>query len=102
MGTVEDTATRLTIILGMPRFNGSVVTLDRATGRARIECTNFFFRSKPIDVALSEIAAVELVSTQSAAYPRVVLASGRRHSLPSSGKRDAEEAVPRMQAFLAG
>lgn len=99
MSKIEESGTRLSVTLGMPSFNGTVAVFDKATGRADIIVTNFFFKGKK-DIALSEIAAVELVSLQSSAFPRIVLRSGKRIALPSAGKTDAQKAVPVMRTFL--
>jgi hypothetical protein len=101
MAKFEETPTRLRVELGMPKFNGSVAVFDKSTGMARIEQTNLFFKSRPREFPLAEIAAIRLVkASQAAAYPQIVMRDGKRHSLPSFSIRDAQEAVPRMTAFL--
>ena len=102
MKILEDSPNRLRMTIGFPRFNGSVIDLDRTTGRARIERTNLFFKAKPIEVALGEIETVKLRKAgKGTSFPVVVLTSGKSYSL-ASATNEANEAVPKLQAFLAG
>jgi hypothetical protein len=100
MAKINETPTTLRIEIGMPKFNGCVATMDRGKRTLMIERTDFFVRSKPREVAFDEIAGIVLKRVKHAAYPQVLLKSGKILDMPSAGSADAEAAVPRMIAFL--
>ena len=101
LAKIEETPTSLHVEIGMPRFNGSIAHFDAGTRTVELRVTNFFFKSKPVEIGFSDIAEIRLIKTKSAAYPLIILRSGKRYNMPSSGVGDARQALPRMQAFLA-
>ena len=96
---VEETADRLSVRLGISWFNGTDAVFDRATGKAHVRTVTFFW-SKTLEIELKDIAAVQLVRQQSAAYARLCLASGEAVNLPSFGIKQGEQAATRIHHYL--
>jgi hypothetical protein len=100
MAKIEEAGDRLTVTVGLPKFNGCVAVFDRKAGTVQIDGKNLFFPYSKT-VTLTDIASVKLVRSKGAAYPELQLASGGRIPLPSAGISDGEKVVPAIQAFLA-
>jgi hypothetical protein len=101
LAKIEETPHSLHIEIGMPSFNGSVAHFDAHKRILSLQITNLFFKSKPADIPFSDITELRLMGSKSAAYPRIVLKSGKAYNLASFSSQDAVQAVQRIQAFLA-
>ena len=110
MKIIESTPDRLVFKAGIPHFNASRCEFDRTSGRARIERVIFFWRMKPVEIALEEIATgmLQHVSTitgeamSTAVKPQLRLRSGRVINIPMtvvSGK-SAGRMMEIINAFL--
>jgi hypothetical protein len=102
---MEHTPERLVVRLGGIFPHGSTCVLDKATGRARFERRLFFWPRKPIEVALGDISAFEIVETstenESSYYPRVTLCSGKRFYLSDAGNLETTREMARqVREFL--
>lgn len=99
MAKIEENGDRLTVTVGLPKFNGCIAVFDRAAGTVQIDGKNLFFPYSKT-VALSDIAAVKLIRAKGSAYPELHLTDGKRIPMPSAGISDAEKVVPAIEAFL--
>ena len=99
MAKIEETATRLSVTIGLPSFNGTIAVFDKETGRAEIQVTNFFFKGKK-DVALEDIEGVKCVATKSATFPRILLKDRKSINMPSAGITDGRQATAAIERFL--
>lgn len=100
MAKIEEAGDRLTVTVGLPKFNGCVAVFDRKAGTVQIDGKNLFFPYSKT-VQLAEVASVKLVRSKGAAYPELVLKAGGRIPLPSAGISEAEKVTPAIEAFLA-
>jgi hypothetical protein len=106
---LESAPDRLILRIGVQPFETSTIILDKSTGRARFERTMFFWKLRPIDLALEEIAAITIAAHEKAANrkrtkrdnPTVQLKSGQPFRLSDPGDtKSAIEAVRQMSTFL--
>jgi hypothetical protein len=104
MTIVQDTAQRLVVRAGT-RLNQTTLTLDKQEGRARFERNLLMWRLKPVELALSDIADVEVRA-------EIDAASGAETHVPIMRTRDglvlalpvreveADDTVRRVCGFL--
>jgi len=71
MAIVENTPTRLAISAGSG-LGQTKLTLDKSEGRALLERKMLAIKRKPVEIALSEIEAVDVVGKKDAASGAVV------------------------------
>ena len=101
---LENTERRLVVRAGS-QLNQTTLTLDKDHDRARLERNLLFWRRKPLDVALSDIADVEMRRVADAAsgatipVPTVRTHSGVELALPVD-ESEAVETVRSMCDFL--
>ena len=101
---LENSPTRLVIKLTQ-RLNVSTATFDKSTGRARFERVAFFWKRKPVDVALDEIESITAAPVGArgvdTSVPLVKLKAGGTLSLPDAGSEaETVEAVRQMRTFV--
>ena len=109
----EQTPTRLVVKLGGRFTNTATCTFDKTSGIGRFERTVFMIRRKPIEVPLSEIAAIDILRqststkpgdpnalTHDTYYPHVHLRSGRSFYLSqASSDEETTEVVTEIINF---
>src|ERR1043166_8351483 len=110
---LENTPDRLVVKTGVRPFHTTTATFDKSTGKARFERTVFFWKRKPIEVPLDDIASITVVSQSmtgaqgmqlSSNNPLVQLKSGQRFWLSDAGSqadsvgRTADARFPRRHA----
>jgi hypothetical protein len=99
-----NTPTRLVIKL-TKGLNVSTAILDKSTGRARFERAVFFWKRKPVDVALDDIESVAAMPVRARGgetqVPLIRLKSGGTIQLADAGGQgETVEAVRQMRTFL--
>lgn len=104
MTIVQDTAERLVVRAGT-RLNQTTLTLDKQEGRARFERNLLMWRLKPVELALTDIADVEVRAEIDAAsgaeihVPIMRTRDGLVLALPVS-EVEADDTVRRVCGFL--
>ena len=102
MPITESTLNRLVLKSG-----STTLTLDRDSGRARLQRKLLFWSLKPIEAAIADIrdvrvdAAVDRASGVEVCSTVLVLASGAAWFLRSGSKTDAESDANAVRQFLA-
>jgi hypothetical protein len=102
---VEHTPERLIVKLGGIFPHDATCVFDKSTGRARFERRLFFWRRRPIEVALADIADFEVTesSGQTESFePRVVLRSGRKVYLSDAGTAEVNSRGDAPSATISG
>jgi len=101
---IEHTPQRMVVRLGAAFPHNATCTFDKTTGRARFERRLFYIPRRTIEVALGDIADVEVVEVAppiNSFDPRVVLASGKRFWLSRAPTREETLAIAQaVRGFL--
>ncbi len=106
---LENAPNRLILRMGVLPFETSTIVLDKSSGKGRFERTVFFWKRRPIEIPLEQIAAITLVPREKDANqkggkrdnPTVGLKSGQQFQLSNPGDpKSAIEAVRHMSMFL--